>query len=135
MRQSGLARAMVESIPFDTFPVFLVLIGAGLICWLLSTFISNSASAALMVPILITVGEGMKEQLAPIGGVTPLVVGLALSASFAMALPISTPPNAIAYSTGLVKTSQMTKVGLIVGVVSLTLAYSLLIVYGKLGVF
>ena len=135
MRQSGLARSMVESIPFDTFPVFLVLIGAGLICWLLSTFISNSASAALMVPILITVGEGMKEQLAPIGGVTTLVVGLALSASFAMSLPISTPPNAIAYSTGLVKTSQMAKVGIIVGCISLFLAYSLLIVYGKLGMF
>ncbi len=135
MRQSGLARAMVESIPFADFPVFLVLIGAGLICWLLSTFISNSASAALMVPILITVGEGMKDQLAPIGGVTTLVVGLALSASFAMALPISTPPNAIAYSTGLVKTSQMSKVGLIVGIISLVLAYSLLIVYGMCGIF
>ena len=135
MRQSGLARAMVESIPFADFPVFLVLIGAGLICWMLSTFISNSASAALMVPILITVGEGMKDQLAPIGGVTTLVVGLALSASFAMALPISTPPNAIAYSTGLVKTSQMSKVGLIVGIISLVLASSLLIVYGMCGIF
>ena len=88
-----------------------------------------------MVPILITVGEGMKDQLAPIGGVTTLVVGLALSASFAMALPISTPPNAIAYSTGLVKTSQMSKVGLIVGIISLVLAYSLLIVYGMCGIF
>lgn len=133
MKESGLAKAMVESIPFSEFPVFLVLIGAGLICWLLSTFISNSASAALMVPILITVGQGMEGQLAPIGGLTTLIVGIALCASFAMALPISTPPNAIAYSTGLVKTSQMAKVGLMVGVISMALAYSLLIFLGQAG--
>ncbi len=133
MKGSGLAKAMVESIPFSEFPVFAVLIGAGLICWLLSTFISNSASAALMIPILITVGQGMEGQLAPIGGLTTLIVGIALCASFAMALPISTPPNAIAYSTGLVKTSQMAKVGLLVGVISMTLAYSLLIFLGRSG--
>ncbi len=133
MKGSGLAKAMVESIPFSEFPVFAVLIGAGLICWLLSTFISNSASAALMIPILITVGQGMEGQLAPIGGLTTLIVGIALCASFAMALPISTPPNAIAYSTGLVKTSQMAKVGLLVGVISMTLAYLLLIFLGRSG--
>ena len=131
MKKSGLAEALVTSIPFSTWNVFAVVIGAGLICWLLSTFISNSASAALMVPILVTVGTGMSEQLAPFGGITTLVVGIALSASFAMALPISTPPNAIAYSTGLVSTKQMAKAGLIVGVLSLTLGYSLLFLFGK----
>lgn len=131
MKKSGLAEALVNSIPFAEWNVFAVVVGAGLICWLLSTFISNSASAALMVPILVTVGTGMSEQLAPFGGVAMLVVGLALSASFAMALPISTPPNAIAYSTGLVKTSQMTKIGLIVGVIALTLAYSMLFMLGN----
>ena len=134
MKQSGLAKAMVESIPFAEFNVFVVLIGAGLLCWTLSTFISNSASAALMVPILITVGTGMSEQLAPIGGVVTLVAGLALSASFAMALPISTPPNAIAYSTGLVKTSQMAKVGIIMGVIAMTLAYGMLMIFGSMGI-
>ena len=135
MKESGLAKAMVQSIPFSEFPVFIVLIGAGLLCWLLSTFISNSASAALMVPILITVGQGMEEHLAPIGGLTTLIVGIALCASFAMALPISTPPNAIAYSTGLVKTGQMARVGLLVGIISMVLAYAMLIFYGKSGFF
>lgn len=133
MKQSGLAKAMVDSIPFDTFPVLIVLVGAGLLCWTLSTFISNSASSALLVPILITVGEGMKDQLAGIGGVTTLVVSVALCASFAMALPISTPPNAIAYSTGLVNTKQMAKVGLIMGFISMILGYGLLIILGSLG--
>ncbi len=125
----------MQSIPFDTFPIFWVLIGAGLLCWVLSTFISNSASAALLVPILITVGEGMKDQLAPVGGVCTLVVSIALCASFAMALPISTPPNAIAYSTGLVKTSQMSKMGVVMGIISMALGYGLLLTLGSLGFF
>lgn len=131
MKKSGLAEALVSSIPFSTWNVFAVVIGAGLICWLLSTFISNSASAALLVPILVTVGVGMSEQLAPFGGLTTLIVGIALSASFAMALPISTPPNAIAYSTGLVSTKQMAKAGLLVGAIALTLGYALLFIFGK----
>ena len=134
MKQSGLAKAMVDSIPFDTFPVLIVLVGAGLLCWTLSTFISNSASSALLVPILITVGEGMKDQLAGIGGVTTLVVSVALCGSLARPLPRSTPPNAIAYSTGLVNTKQMAKVGLIMGFISMILGYGLLIILGSLGV-
>ena len=134
MKDSGLAKALVESIPFNTWNVMLVLVGSGIICWFLSTFISNSASAALMVPILSAVAKGMTEQLAPYGGVTTLIIGLALSASFAMALPISTPPNAIAYSTGLVKTSQMAKIGVLIGVISLALGYTMLIFIGKTGI-
>ena len=123
MKDSGLAKALVESIPFNTWNVMLVLVGSGIICWFLSTFISNSASAALMVPILSAVAKGMNEQLAPYGGVTTLIIGLALSASFAMALPISTPPNAIASATGMVETKDMTKVGLIIGLVGFVLGY------------
>ncbi|MCD8281644.1 MAG: SLC13 family permease [Prevotella sp.] len=133
MKASGLAKNLVESIPFEHFPLLEVLIGAGLLCWILSTFISNSASAALLVPILITVGEGMREQLGPVGGVATLVLGIALCASFAMALPISTPPNAIAYSTGLVRTGQMARMGIIVGIISMILGYSLLIFLGSQG--
>jgi len=39
-----------------------------------------------------------------------------------MVLPISTPPNAIARSTGLVQTSDMAKAGLVVGLVGLMVA-------------
>ncbi len=133
MKASGLAKNLVESIPFNTFPLLEVLIGAGLLCWILSTFISNSASAALLVPILVSVGEGMKDQLGPVGGIATLILGIALCASFAMALPISTPPNAIAYSTGLVQTSQMARMGIIVGIISMALGYGLLVFLGSEG--
>lgn len=135
MDKTGLAKTLVESIPFNQWPVLLVMVGSGIICWLLSTFISNSAAAALMVPILAAVGKGMGPILDAYGGIGTLLIGIALAASFAMALPISTPPNAIAYSTGLIKSSQMCVVGIIIGVISITLGYIAIIMIGRTGFF
>lgn len=135
MDKTGLAKTLVESIPFNQWPVLLVMVGSGIICWLLSTFISNSAAAALMVPILAAVGKGMGPMLDAYGGIGTLLIGIALAASFAMALPISTPPNAIAYSTGLIKSSQMCVVGIIIGVISITLGYIAIIMVGRTGFF
>ena len=59
--------------------------------------------------------------------------GVAMAASFAMALPISTPPNAIAYSTGLIKTKQMFTTGVLIGTISLVIGYTLIIMVGKIG--
>ena len=133
--KTGLAKTLVESIPFNQWPVLLVMVGSGIICWLLSTFISNSAAAALMVPILAAVGKGMGPMLDAYGGIGTLLIGIALAASFAMALPISTPPNAIAYSTGLIKSSQMCVIGIIIGVISITLGYIAIIMIGRTGFF
>lgn len=135
MNKTGLATTLVNAIPFDNWPVFVILIGGGIICWTLSTFISNSAATALMVPIMAAVGKGLGTSLDEYGGIGTLLIGVALSASFAMSLPISTPPNAIAHSTGLIKSSQMLRVGLIIGVISLTIGYSVIIYTGKLGLF
>ena len=135
MDKTGLAKTLVEAIPFNEWPVIAVIIGSGILCWALSTFISNSAATALMVPILAAVGKGMGPLLDETGGIGTLLIGIALSASFAMALPVSTPPNAIAYSTGLVTSSQMARTGIIVGVISLILGYTLLFVLGNIGYF
>lgn len=131
--KTGLASHLVEAIPFNTWPVMLVLIGSGLLCILMSTFMSNSATAALLIPILAAVGSGMTEQLAPFGGVATLLVGIALSASLAMALPISTPPNALAYAKGFIKQKDMALVGIFVGIVGMIIAYFILIFAGKMG--
>ena len=135
MSKTGLAKTLVDAIPFDNWPAMLVLLGGGIICWLLSQFISNSAATALMVPIMVAVGTGMKDALGDFGGVGTLLVGVAMAASFAMSLPISTPPNAIAYSTGLIKTKQMFITGMLIGVISLVIGYVLIIAVGKTGYF
>ena len=135
MSKTGLADNLVQAIPFDSWPAIVVLLGGGLICWTLSQFISNSAATALMVPIMVAVGKGIEGPLGEYGGIGTLLVGVAMAASFAMSLPISTPPNAIAYSTGLIKTKQMFTTGMIVGVISLIIGYILIIAVGRMGYF
>lgn len=133
MNGSELADAALESIPFGEWSPIVILLISGLICYILSNFISNTATAALLVPILAVVCTGMGDKLHALGGTSTVLIGIAIAASSAMCLPISTPPNAIAYSTGLVKQNDMLKMGLICGIVSLVLGYSVLYFIGKSG--
>ena len=133
LNKTGLAATLINAIPFSSMNVVLVLIIAGLVCYFLSNFISNSATAALLVPILVVVGTAMSDptaannaQFTAMGGMYAMIPFIAMCASLAMLFPISTPPNAIASSTGLVQTSQMAKIGIIVGVVGFVLGYFLL---------
>lgn len=73
----------------------------------LTSLVSNTASAALLVPIFV----GVAGEL----GLPPaaLAAAIAIGASCAFALPIATPPNAIAYGTGLVPAGSMMKAGLL----------------------
>jgi sodium-dependent dicarboxylate transporter 2/3/5 len=135
LHDTGLAVRLVESISFQTLSPVLVIIGSGLLCWVLSNFISNTATASLLIPILAVVGLGMQEQLAAIGGIQTLLIGIAISASLAMSLPISTPPNALAHATGLVEQKDMVKIGLIIGGVGLVFGYALLVLLGVSGLF
>ena len=133
LNKTGLAATLINAIPFSTMDVVLVMIVAGFICYFLSNFISNSATAALLVPILVVVGTAMADpsaannaQFMELGGMYAMIPFIAMCASLAMLFPISTPPNAIAASTGLVQTKDMAKVGIIIGVVGFILGYFLL---------
>ena len=132
MNGSGLADVAIESIPFGSWSPIVILIVSGLICYFLSNFISNTATAALLMPILTVVCRAMGDKLDVIGGTSTVLLGVAIAASTAMCLPISTPPNAIAYSTGLVEQKDMLKTGLVCGIISLVLGYGLLFVVGEL---
>lgn len=107
---------------------------SGLVCFALSNFISNTATAALLIPILSVVCAGMGDSLNSIGGTSTIIIGVAVAASCAMSLPISTPPNAIAYSTGLIQQTDMAKAGLTIGVLSMVIGYAVLICFCKMGV-
>ncbi len=130
LQGTGLAKVLINAIPFGSMSVILVLIVAGVVCYFLSNFISNSATAALLIPILIVVAEGMADpsaannaEFVSLGGTQAMISFIAVCASIAMLFPISTPPNAIASSTGLVETKDMAKVGIIIGVVGFVLGY------------
>ena len=132
LNQTGLATRLIQIIPFASWNALIVMIVGGLICYFLSNFISNSASANLVVPILVVVGTAMKDNpdFVALGGVPAMIVGIAIAASVAMCLPVSTPPNALAHSTVMITTKQMATVGIILGVVGLTLGYLMLIFIG-----
>ena len=132
LNASGLAANAVESIPFGEFSPLLILLLGGAICYVLSNFISNSATAALLMPILAVVCGAMGDKLAPIGGTGTVLIGVAIAASSAMILPISTPPNALAFATGYVKQKDMSKIGIIMGVLSMVLGFGLVYLMGTL---
>jgi sodium-dependent dicarboxylate transporter 2/3/5 len=68
---------------------------------------SNTASANMVIPVMIS--------LANAAGVTPLppAIGATLGASWGCMLPVSTPPNAIVYGSGMLPITAMMKVGLL----------------------
>lgn len=133
LNQSGLATHLISSIPFDQWSAIMVIVGSGLICYLMANFISHTATAALFVPILAVVGSNMPSLL-ELGGVSTLLIGVAIGSSVAMILPISTPPNALADATGMIKQKDMVKTGIIMGAVGLLLGYTVLIFAGKYGI-
>ncbi len=132
MNGSGLAALVVRAIPFGSFSPLLIVILSGLLCYTLSNLISHSATAALIMPILVVVCTAMGDKLAAIGGTSTVLIGVAIASSSAMILPISTPPNALAYATNLIQQKDMAKMGIAIGIISILLGYLVLFAAGSL---
>lgn len=107
---SGLG-ALVASADLAGLPVGVLGLSTAVVVLsiVLSTFMSNTATANLLVPVVLALGLTVPER-------AQLAVLCALGCSFAMAMPVSTPPNAIAFATGEVRASTLFKLG---GLVSL----------------
>ena len=135
LQETGLAQTLIDAIPFGSWPAIVMVVGSGLICYAMANFISHTATASLLVPILAAVGASaaVSNNLIPLGGVSTLLVGVAIGSSLGMVLPISTPPNAIAAATGMIEQKDMVKTGLIMGIVGLVIGYGMLIVLGSTG--
>ncbi|WP_198596962.1 anion permease, partial [Vibrio sp. 10N.261.52.A1] len=120
--KTGLASALAHAIDYESLSPAAVVITLSIVCWLMANFMSNTATANLLMPIAAAIGASM-ESLATIGGLQGLLVVVAFSASLGMILPVSTPPNSLAYSTGLIESKDMAKMGIILGIVGLLLVY------------
>ena len=112
LTQSGASKALIDSVQFliaDSNYFVIGLMVATFIIFL-TEFTSNTASAALLVPIFISVAENL--------GVNPLGLSLiiGIGASCAFMLPVATPPNAIAYGTGKVSQRDMIKAGFVLNI-------------------
>uniref|UniRef100_A0AAR2LUU3 Solute carrier family 13 member 5b n=1 Tax=Pygocentrus nattereri TaxID=42514 RepID=A0AAR2LUU3_PYGNA len=117
---SGLSSWLGEQMsPLQSIPPWAIAI---IVCLMIATFTectSNVATATLFLPILASMAQSIR--------VNPLYVMIpcTLSASFAFMLPVATPPNAIVFSYGYLKVSDMAKTGIvmnIIGILCITVA-------------
>jgi sodium-dependent dicarboxylate transporter 2/3/5 len=123
---TGLAGAVGEGIadwlPAHTAPALTIIFTA--LAILMSETASNTASATMIVPVAIAVAEA--------AGVRPIepALGATLGASMGFMMPISTPPNAIVYSSGYVPITAMMRYGLMLDAAAFVLIVALVLVLG-----
>ncbi|XP_063058810.1 Na(+)/citrate cotransporter-like [Engraulis encrasicolus] len=117
---SGLSGWLGEQMtPLQSIPPWAIAI---ILCLLIATFTectSNVATATLFLPILASMCQSIR--LNPLYVMIPCT----LSASFAFMLPVATPPNAIVFSYGYLRVSDMARTGFvmnIIGILCITLA-------------
>ena len=92
----------LQDIPLFLIVVILVFFGI-----LITMIVSNTASAAILVPLMIPVAKALGLD------VRSMAILIAIGVSLDFMMPVGTPPNAIAYSTGLVRVKEMMKNGVL----------------------
>ncbi|MEK6970760.1 MAG: DASS family sodium-coupled anion symporter [archaeon] len=120
IESSGLSGAFASQLGgfFSTQAWWVILLFLGALGVLLTSFLSNTAASAVLIPIVTSLSVVLG------GDATHLVVTAALGVSLDFMFPMGTPPTAIAYSTKYVPMREMVVSGLvlsIIGVVLLTL--------------
>jgi solute carrier family 13 (sodium-dependent dicarboxylate transporter), member 2/3/5 len=117
LSQTGLAEKLGTSIAdgLGVSSLFGITVVIVIIAVLISETTSNTASAAIMVPIAISIAAS--------AGVDPTIPALAaiFGANYGFMLPVSTPPNAIVYSSGLIPITRMLKAGAVFDVIGAVL--------------
>ncbi len=120
MFESGLAEAIGNafiSLGGSSASLTLVTLLAVAFSVFLTELTSNTASANMIIPIIIAVSNA--------AGISPLppVLGSAIGCSFAFMLPVATPPNAIIYGSGMIPLPQMIKHGFILEIAGILLIW------------
>lgn len=114
LKVSGASLVLGETVAnaLATAPIIVVMIAVSAFIIFLTEFASNTASAALLVPVFVAIAEHM--------GLPPevLVLIIGIGASCAFMLPVATPPNAIVFGTGLIKQTEMVRTGVILNIIS-----------------
>ena len=104
-----LAQQMVSL--FGGAPSWLVVLVIATFVVFLTELASNTATAALMVPLFAPIASSL--------GLSPVVMAVmvALAASCAFMLPVATPPNAIVFASGHIQQREMMRAGLVLNLV------------------
>lgn len=127
IQEQGIADYFISKISSVELNFYLLLLLFALATVTLSNFMSNTAATTILIPVALSL-MSITQGVDPI--VLPFVIGL--SASCALLLPVSTPPNAIAYSTGFIKQSEFQIGGLFIGIVGPILIIGFTLLYTML---
>ena len=100
-------------------PIVLVVGVVVVLVVFLTEMTSNTATATIIIPILISVGGvfGVRLGVTEVSTAIFLAVSGAIAASFAFALPVATPPNAIVFGSGYVEQRHMLRAGVVLNLV------------------
>jgi sodium-dependent dicarboxylate transporter 2/3/5 len=98
---------------FETVPVVVIILVLAVLVVFSGELTSNTAAATALMPLLgaLCAARGLD--------VVPVFMVATLASSCGFMLPVATPPNAIAYGTGLVQTRQMLRAGLAVNLLGI----------------
>ena len=128
LSETGLAEQIGTSISdaLGVSNIFGITVVIVIIAILISETTSNTASAAIVVPIAISIAAA--------AGVNPTIPALAaiFAANYGFMLPVSTPPNAIVYSSGLLPITRMIKAGFVFDIIGAVLCVAGVIVMANL---
>lgn len=103
---SGLARWLAAGVGALGMPAWAAGLALAWIAALVSNLMSNTAAANILLPVTLVIASGSGQA----AGL--MVIPAALGCSVAMALPISTPPNALVYSSGRLRSLDYLPIGL-----------------------
>ena len=114
LKVSGASLVLGETVAngLQTAPLLVVMLAISAFIIFLTEFASNTASAALLVPVFVAIAEHMGIP----SEVLVLIIGIGASCAFM--LPVATPPNAIVFGTGLIKQTEMIRTGVILNIIS-----------------
>lgn len=102
--------------------LFIIIVIAGFVVFL-TEFASNTASAALLIPVFAGVAEAL--------GVSPVLLSvmIAIAASCAFMLPVATPPNAIVFGSGYIKQSEMMRAGMALNIACIVILSAIALLF------
>lgn len=126
IQEQNLIQFFIDKISSFQVNYYLLLILFSFISVGVSNFMSNTAATTILIPVAISFSS-LTTGVNPV--VLPLVIGLC--ASCALLLPVSTPPNAMVYSTGMVEQREFRLGGVFIGLTGpiLIILWTLLISY------
>ncbi len=102
--------------------LLIIIVIAGFVVFL-TEFASNTASAALLIPVFAGVAEAL--------GVSSVLLSvmIAIAASCAFMLPVATPPNAIVFGSGYIKQNEMMRVGMILNIACIVILSAIALLF------